>query len=92
MVRLGGYDAAGGVRPGGRARESPSGGGGQAVTVVTRLPVGLRCGGGWQDTALPLPGGAWADLLTGAVHRGPAVPMTELTGRLPVALLVREVE
>jgi (1->4)-alpha-D-glucan 1-alpha-D-glucosylmutase len=66
--------------------------GGQAVTVVTRLPVGLRRRGGWQDTALPLPGRAWADLLTGAVHRGPAVPMTELTGRLPVALLVPEVE
>ncbi len=70
--------------------------GGQAVTVVTRLPVGLRRRGGWQDTALPLPvppsGGAWADLLTGAVHRGPAVPMAELTGRLPVALLVPEVE
>jgi (1->4)-alpha-D-glucan 1-alpha-D-glucosylmutase len=66
--------------------------GGQAVTVVTRLPVGLRRRGGWQDTALPLPGGAWADLLTGAVHHGPAVPMTELTSWLPVALLVPEVE
>jgi (1->4)-alpha-D-glucan 1-alpha-D-glucosylmutase len=66
--------------------------GGQAVTVVTRLPVGLRRHGGWQDTALPLPGGPWADLLTGAVHHGPAVPMTELTGRLPVALLVPEGE
>jgi (1->4)-alpha-D-glucan 1-alpha-D-glucosylmutase len=66
--------------------------GGQAVTVVTRLPVGLRRRGGWQDTALPLPGGPWADLLTGAVHHGPAVPMTELTGRLPVALLVPEGE
>jgi (1->4)-alpha-D-glucan 1-alpha-D-glucosylmutase len=66
--------------------------GGQAVTVVTRLPVGLRRRGGWQDTALPLPGGPWADLLTGAVHHGPAVSMTELTGRLPVALLVPEGE
>jgi (1->4)-alpha-D-glucan 1-alpha-D-glucosylmutase len=65
--------------------------GGQAVTVATRLPVGLRRRGGWQDTALPLPGGAWANLLTGTVHRGPAIPMTELTGRLPVALLVRSV-
>ena len=43
--------------------------------------------GGWQDTALSLPAGAWADLLTGTVHRGD-VPMTALTGRLPVALLV----
>jgi (1->4)-alpha-D-glucan 1-alpha-D-glucosylmutase len=66
--------------------------GGRAVTVVTRLPVGLRRRGGWQDTALALPDGPWADLLTGAVHHGPAVPMTELTGRLPVALLVPEVE
>jgi (1->4)-alpha-D-glucan 1-alpha-D-glucosylmutase len=66
--------------------------GGQAVTVVTRLPVGLRRRGGWQDTALPLPGGPWADMLTGTVHQGPAVPMTELTSRLPVALLVPEVE
>jgi (1->4)-alpha-D-glucan 1-alpha-D-glucosylmutase len=66
--------------------------GGRAVTVVTRLPVGLRRRGGWQDTVLPLPGGPWADLLTGAVHHGPAVAMTELTGRLPVALLVPEVE
>jgi malto-oligosyltrehalose synthase len=64
--------------------------GGQAVTVATRLPVGLRRRGGWQDTVLPLPGGAWANLLTGTVHRGTAVPMTELTGRLPVALLVPE--
>jgi (1->4)-alpha-D-glucan 1-alpha-D-glucosylmutase len=63
--------------------------GGQPITVVTRLPVGLRRRGGWQDTTLPLPAGtAWADVLTGTVHRGGAVPMTELTGGLPVALLV----
>jgi len=64
--------------------------GGQAVTVVTRLPVSLRRAGGWRDTVLRLPGGAWADLLTGAVHRGGAVPAAELTRRLPVALLVPE--
>jgi (1->4)-alpha-D-glucan 1-alpha-D-glucosylmutase len=63
--------------------------GGQAVTVATRLPAGLRRRGGWQDTVLTLPGGSWADLLTGTVHEGPAVSMTELTRRLPVALLVR---
>ena len=65
---------------------------GQAITVATRLPVGLRRRGGWQDTALPLPAGAWADLLTGAVYRGAAVPSTALTGRRPVALLVQEGE
>ena len=78
---------------------------GHAVTVVTRLPVGLRRSGGWQDTTLPLPAGAWADLLTGTVYegavqqgtghegtgqQGTGVPMTELTRRLPVALLVSE--
>ena len=39
-----------------------------------------------------MPAGAWADLLTGTVHHGPAVPMAVLTGRLPVALLVPEGE
>jgi (1->4)-alpha-D-glucan 1-alpha-D-glucosylmutase len=62
--------------------------GGQAVTVVTRLPAGLRSSGGWQDTALRLPGGRWTDVLTGTAHGGDAILMTELTGRLPVALLV----
>jgi malto-oligosyltrehalose synthase len=64
--------------------------GGQAVTVATRLPVGLLRRGGWQDTVLPLPGGSWVNLLTGTAHRGPAIPLSELTGRLPVALLVPE--
>ena len=64
--------------------------GGQAVTVATRLPARLRRRGGWQDTALALPGGTWTDVLTGTRHRGRAVPLTELTGRLPVALLVPE--
>jgi len=67
---------------------------GAAVTVATRLPVGLRRRGGWQDTTLPLPvppsGGAWVDLLTGTVHRGPDLSMTAATSRLPVALLVPE--
>ncbi len=64
--------------------------GGQAVTVVTRLPAGLRRRGGWQDTVLPLPAGVWSDRLTGTVYPGGDVPLTELTGRLPVALLVSE--
>jgi (1->4)-alpha-D-glucan 1-alpha-D-glucosylmutase len=62
---------------------------GTPVTVVTRLPVGLRRRGGWEGTTLPLPAGtAWADVLTGTVHRGGAVPMSELAAGLPVALLV----
>jgi (1->4)-alpha-D-glucan 1-alpha-D-glucosylmutase len=79
--------------------------GGQAVTLATRLPVGLRRRGGWADTTLALPeatasrGGAppypprpagWRDVLTSRVHRGPVVPLAELTWQLPVALLVPE--
>jgi (1->4)-alpha-D-glucan 1-alpha-D-glucosylmutase len=67
--------------------------GGGAVTVVTRLPGSLRRRAGWQDTVLPLPpaagpSAAWTDVLTGAVYQGDAIPLTALTGRLPVALLV----
>jgi (1->4)-alpha-D-glucan 1-alpha-D-glucosylmutase len=60
---------------------------GGAITVATRLPVGLGLAGGWGETTLALPSGTWHDVLTG----------TRTTGRLddllavhPVALLVRE--
>jgi malto-oligosyltrehalose synthase len=62
--------------------------GGQAVTVVTRLPAGLAAGGGWRGTVLPLPPGDWRDVLTGTRYPGPRPPLVELTRRLPVALLV----
>ena len=38
---------------------------GGAIAVATRLPVGLAAAGGWGDTALDLPEGAWHDVLTG---------------------------
>jgi len=61
---------------------------GGALTVVTRLPAGLAAHG-WGDTALLLPDGAWADLLTGRSHRG-RVALTSVLTDYPVALLVRE--
>ena len=64
------------------------GSGGPAVTVATRLPGGLRRLGGWADTVLPLPAGPWRDVLTGATHAGPCPLLSDLTKRLPVALLV----
>lgn len=64
--------------------------GGHAVTVVTRLPGGLRRRGGWGDTALSLPEVHWRDVLTGVRHAGLRPPMAELTRRFPVALLVPE--
>ncbi len=62
--------------------------GGHAVTIVTRLPAGLRRRGGWADTALPLPELHWRDVLTGVRHAGLTPPLAELTRRLPVALLI----
>ena len=67
---------------------SAAGSGGLAVTVATRLPGGLRRRGGWADTVLPLPAGPWRDVLTGATHAGPRPLLSDLTKRLPVALLV----
>ncbi len=77
---------------------------GGAVTVATRLPVGLARAGGWADTTITLPAGPWTDLLTGRRYPDgapPAGPVTaapehtvtvrpaDLLDRYPVALLVR---
>jgi (1->4)-alpha-D-glucan 1-alpha-D-glucosylmutase len=60
---------------------------GGAITVATRLPIGLARGGGWGDTTIDLPPGEWRDALTGT----PATPrLADLLGVHPVALLVRE--
>ena len=61
------------------------------VTVATRLPAALA-ETGWGDTTLPLPTGAWRDLLTGArvVSDAAGVQVAELLSALPVALLVRD--
>ena len=61
---------------------------GGALTVATRLPVGLAARG-WGETVLPLPAGAWADLLTGREYAGDA-RLHELLADYPVALLIRD--
>lgn len=60
---------------------------GGAITVVTRMPIGLERGGGWRGTQLHLPAGEWRDLLTG---RAATTEIGDLLADLPVALLVRE--
>lgn len=60
---------------------------GGAVTVTTRLPVGLAARGGWSDTVLELPAGRWRDALTGRPTDG---RLADLLSLHPVALLVRE--
>jgi (1->4)-alpha-D-glucan 1-alpha-D-glucosylmutase len=59
---------------------------GGAITVATRLPVGLERGGGWRDTAIELPRGA-TDVISGTTYRG-TVALADLLGAYPVALLV----
>ncbi len=60
---------------------------GGAVTLATRLPLGLRAAGGWLDTALELTG-AYTDALTGREVSG-TVQVADLLNRYPVALLLR---
>ncbi len=60
---------------------------GGAITVATRLPVGLDAAGGWGDTTLDLPEGRWHDVLTGLDTEG---RLAEMLAVHPVALLVRK--
>ena len=57
---------------------------GGAVTVATRLPVGLDAAGGWRDTTIDL-GGTLTDVLTGREHSG-VVRLADLLAVYPVAL------
>ena len=57
---------------------------GGAITVGTRLPVGLAAAGGWGDITLALP--AVTDVLTGRSYEG-EVRLAELLADYPVALL-----
>jgi (1->4)-alpha-D-glucan 1-alpha-D-glucosylmutase len=60
---------------------------GGAVTVATRLPVGLDRRGGWGDTTVTLPDGRWTDAFTRQTRPGGPVPLAELLAPYPVALL-----
>jgi (1->4)-alpha-D-glucan 1-alpha-D-glucosylmutase len=69
---------------------------GGAITLATRLPVGLAAGGGWADTVIQLPGGRWTDVLIGRSipeAGGPrgsvTVRVADILDRYPVALLTR---
>ncbi|MFS0729763.1 malto-oligosyltrehalose synthase [Curtobacterium sp. 1P10AnD] len=62
---------------------------GGAVTIATRLPIGLERVGGWGDTLVHATPVERVDLLTG--RRVPAsrgIPLAEVLADLPVALLV----
>lgn len=60
---------------------------GGAVTLATRLPVGLAARGGWADTVVLLPGRPVTDVLTGATLPGGALRVADVLHRYPVGLL-----
>jgi len=60
---------------------------GGAITVATRLPVGLEKAGGWHDTVISVPGRPHVDVLTGREFEGGSIRLTELLEKYPVALL-----
>ena len=62
---------------------------GGALTLATRLPAGLERAGGWQDTTIGLPSGAWVDEFTGRRFAGGDVRLDAVFEDYPVALLVR---
>ncbi|QDQ14343.1 malto-oligosyltrehalose synthase [Streptomyces spectabilis] len=62
---------------------------GGMVVAVTRLSLRLADAGGWRDTALALPRGAWTDLLTPGREFDGYTRVSDLLTPLPVALLER---
>jgi (1->4)-alpha-D-glucan 1-alpha-D-glucosylmutase len=62
---------------------------GGAVTLATRLPVGLHAKGGWDGTTVTLPAGTWADAITGRTFSGEA-PVAHVLDEHPAAILVKE--
>ena len=61
---------------------------GGAVTIATRLPLGLAAVGGWGDTTVVLAGRPVVNLLTNERHPGGTLRVADLLRRYPVALLV----
>ncbi|MDJ0337020.1 malto-oligosyltrehalose synthase [Cryobacterium sp. PH31-O1] len=61
---------------------------GGAITVATRLPIGLLAGGGWGDTTIGVAKRGYIDVLTRESFDGPNLCVADLLARYPVALLV----
>jgi (1->4)-alpha-D-glucan 1-alpha-D-glucosylmutase len=59
------------------------------MAVAPRLVLGLARDGGFGDTAIALPRGAWRDVLSGRAWSGGRRPVAALLDAVPVALLER---
>jgi (1->4)-alpha-D-glucan 1-alpha-D-glucosylmutase len=62
---------------------------GGAITLATRLPVGLSAAGGWGDSSLLLPPGQYRDVFTGSSFAD-QLPVASAMREYPTALLLRE--
>ena len=60
---------------------------GGAITLATRLPIGLAKNGGWKDTGVSLPVGDHVDTFTGRQFAG-RVDVKDVLADYPVALLL----
>ncbi|WP_210506177.1 malto-oligosyltrehalose synthase [Naasia sp. SYSU D00057] len=63
---------------------------GGAITLATRLPVGLAAAGGWGDTTIDVGSAPVADVLSGRRHQGGTLRVADILTDYPVALLVEE--
>lgn len=63
---------------------------GGAITLATRLPLGLAAGGGWGDTVVDVGSAPVVDVITGRRLSGGELRLAVLLDRYPVALLVEE--
>ncbi len=63
---------------------------GGAVTIATRLPIGLERLGGWHDTLVVLPHRPVIDVITGTRFGGGELAIAQVLHRYPVALLLEE--
>jgi len=61
---------------------------GAALTLATRLPVGLGRAGGWGDTTVIAAGRPVTDVFTGRIFEGGTLLLSEVLERYPVALLI----
>jgi len=62
---------------------------GGAITLATRLPVGLAELGGWGGTTVTLPVGTYRDVFTDRTWSG-TCDLADVLSALPVALLIAE--
>lgn len=71
------------------AANTPGEAGIGVITLATRRPLDLERRGGWNDTTVTLPEGAWLDRLTGRTY-SETVPLAQVLDLFPAALLVRQ--